>query len=93
MKMGKRFENGRSIKVIKRFSLFCSNQLLNSNMEIRLLHLKDIGVFKDEVVFFLRKEESNLAEIHTLTGQNGTGKTTILQALASGMLGTYQFDF
>jgi hypothetical protein len=55
MKMGKRFENGRSIKVIKRFSLFCSNQLLNSNMEIRLLHLKDIGVFKDEVVFFPEK--------------------------------------
>jgi predicted ATPase len=48
---------------------------------------------KTKLFFFLRKEESNLAEIHILTGQNGTGKTKILQALASGMLGTYQFDF
>jgi DNA repair exonuclease SbcCD ATPase subunit len=54
-------------------------------MEIRLLHLKDIGVFKDEVIFFPEREESNLAETHILTGQNGTGKTTILQALASGI--------
>ncbi len=54
-------------------------------MKIRSLTLKNIGVFEDETISFPKKQDKDLAEIHILTGQNGTGKTTILQALASGM--------
>ncbi|MBC7524687.1 MAG: AAA family ATPase [Flavobacterium sp.] len=55
-------------------------------MKIRSLTLKHIGVFEDETIVFPKKKEKNKAEIHILTGQNGTGKTTILQALAIKML-------
>ena len=55
-------------------------------MKIRSLTLRNIGVFEDETIFFPEKKEKDKAEIHILTGQNGTGKTTILQALASKML-------
>lgn len=55
-------------------------------MKIRSLHLKNIGVFEDETISFPEKQDKDLCEIHILTGENGTGKTTILQALASGML-------
>jgi predicted ATP-binding protein involved in virulence len=51
-------------------------------MKIRSLQLKNIGVFEDETIAF-PENKGNGAEIHILTGQNGTGKTTILQALAS----------
>lgn len=56
-------------------------------MKIRSLTLKNIGVFEDETISFPEKQDKNLAvstgaEIHILTGQNGTGKSTILQALA-----------
>lgn len=49
-------------------------------MKIRSLQLKNIGVFEDETIAF-PENKGNGAEIHILTGQNGTGKTTILQAL------------
>lgn len=55
-------------------------------MKIRSLTLKHIGVFEDETIVFPEKKEKDKAEIHILTGQNGTGKTTILQALAIKML-------
>lgn len=51
-------------------------------MKIRSLTLKNIGVFEDDTISFPEKQDKDLAEIHILTGQNGTGKTTILQALA-----------
>ncbi len=54
-------------------------------MKIRSLTLKNIGVFDDETISFPEKQDKDLAEIHILTGQNGTGKTTILQALASSV--------
>ena len=55
-------------------------------MKIRSLTLKHIGVFEDETIVFPEKKDIDKAEIHILTGQNGTGKTTILQALALKML-------
>ncbi|GGD70157.1 hypothetical protein GCM10011514_37780 [Emticicia aquatilis] len=61
-------------------------------MKIRSLTLKNIGVFEDETISFPEKQDKDMAEIHILTGQNGTGKTTILQALASGMLYTEPFN-
>ncbi len=51
-------------------------------MRIRKLYLKDIGPF-DEVEFEFKPQEKGKAEIHILTGPNGSGKTTVLQALAS----------
>lgn len=60
-------------------------------MKIRSLTLKHIGVFEDETIAFPEKKEKDKAEIHILTGQNGTGKTTILQALAYSVLGTEPF--
>jgi predicted ATP-binding protein involved in virulence len=52
-------------------------------MKIRKLHLKNIGVFDDEEIEFKECPAKDKAEIHILTGENGSGKTTILQALAS----------
>ena len=51
-------------------------------MKIRKLHLKNIGVFDDEEIEFKECPTKDKAEIHILTGENGTGKTTILQAIA-----------
>jgi predicted ATP-binding protein involved in virulence len=52
-------------------------------MKIRKLQLKNIGVFDDETIEFQPCPAKDKAEIHIFTGQNGTGKTTILQALVS----------
>ena len=52
-------------------------------MKIRKLHLKNVGVFDDETIEFQPCPTKDKAEIHILTGQNGSGKTTILMALAS----------
>lgn len=51
-------------------------------MRIRKLYLKEIGPF-DEVEFEFKPQEKGKAEIHILTGPNGSGKTTVLHALAS----------
>ncbi|MBS1811511.1 MAG: AAA family ATPase [Acidobacteria bacterium] len=51
-------------------------------MRIRKLYLKDIGPF-DEVEFEFKPQQSGRAEIHILTGPNGCGKTTTLQALTN----------
>jgi predicted ATP-binding protein involved in virulence len=52
-------------------------------MKIRKLQLKNIGVFDDETINFQECPAKDKAEIHILTGENGSGKTTILMALAS----------
>jgi predicted ATP-binding protein involved in virulence len=52
-------------------------------MRITKIHLQNIGAFEDETIGFLEKTISDRAEIHILTGENGTGKSTILYALAS----------
>lgn len=51
-------------------------------MRISKIHLKNIGVFEDETIEFREKIDPEKAEIHILTGENGTGKSTILYALA-----------
>lgn len=61
-------------------------------MKIRSLQLKNIGVFEDETIHFPEKKGEG-AEIHILTGQNGTGKTTILQALAKALIQIEPFNF
>ncbi|MEQ8188445.1 MAG: AAA family ATPase [Candidatus Eremiobacterota bacterium] len=54
-------------------------------MHISKLELKDIGVFDHLVIEFGRKLREDLADIHILTGINGTGKSTILYALAGAI--------
>ena len=51
-------------------------------MKIRKLQLKNIGPFDDETIEFQECPEDK-AEIHIFTGENGTGKTTLLTALIS----------
>ncbi len=52
-------------------------------MKIRKLQLKNIGVFDDETIEFQPCPAKDKAEIHIFTGQNGSGKSTILATLAS----------
>jgi predicted ATP-binding protein involved in virulence len=54
-------------------------------MRISKLELKDIGVFEHLVIEFGQKIKEDLADIHILTGINGTGKSTILYALAGAV--------
>ncbi|MCU0393044.1 MAG: AAA family ATPase [Thermoflexibacter sp.] len=58
-------------------------------MRISKIHLKNIGVFEDETIEFREKTDPEKAEIHILTGENGTGKSTILYALADGVSFNY----
>ena len=51
-------------------------------MRISKLHLKNIGVFDDEEIVFEPTATQGQAEIHILTGPNGSGKTTILIAMS-----------
>ncbi len=52
------------------------------DLRIESLSLKNVGVFESLSLSFTKKPLRNKAEIHIFTGQNGTGKTTILEALS-----------
>ena len=52
-------------------------------MRIDRIRLQDVGPFEDETIEFPAGQDPNLADVYLLTGQNGTGKSTILYALAS----------
>jgi len=52
-------------------------------MRIDRIRLQDVGTFEDETIEFPAGQDPNLADVYLLTGQNGTGKSTILYALAS----------
>lgn len=52
-------------------------------MRISQLELHNVGVFEYQVIEFQPKVDPDKAEIHILTGVNGSGKSTILYALAS----------
>jgi len=48
-------------------------------LRIEKIHLIGVGVFKDTTIEFSKEHN-----IHIFTGENGTGKTTLLHSLASG---------
>ncbi len=48
-------------------------------MRIEKIHLVGVGVFRDTTIEFSKEHN-----IHIFTGENGTGKTTLLHALAGG---------
>ena len=51
------------------------------NFRIESLEINKIGAFEHIKMDFPKKTDPDKAEIHILTGENGTGKTTILEAL------------
>ena len=51
-------------------------------MKISKLEIKNIGVFDDVTFDFPEERPKNCAEIHIFTGENGTGKSTVLYALS-----------
>lgn len=51
-------------------------------MKISKLELKNIGVFDDVTFDFPEERPNDCAEIHIFTGENGTGKSTVLYALS-----------
>ncbi|MEZ4657479.1 MAG: AAA family ATPase [Caldilineaceae bacterium] len=56
-------------------------------MRISQLELHNVGVFEHQIIEFRPKLDPDKAEIHILTGVNGSGKSTILYALASAFIG------
>lgn len=55
-------------------------------MRITRLELKNVGVFDEQVIDFRPKTDPDKAEIHILTGVNGSGKSTILYSLAGAFV-------
>ena len=55
-------------------------------MRITSVQLFNVGVFDDTTIDFPAEKQDNSAEIHLLTGANGSGKSTILYALAGTVL-------
>lgn len=52
-------------------------------MRIEYIAFRAFSPFADGVISFPRPKENGLAEVHLLTGQNGSGKTRLLCALAA----------
>jgi predicted ATP-binding protein involved in virulence len=52
-------------------------------MHIERILLRDVGPFDDVRIEFPKGSDPQLADVYLLTGPNGTGKSTILYALAS----------
>jgi predicted ATP-binding protein involved in virulence len=52
-------------------------------MRIKKLHLENLGVFDSLNLEFQPSKRQGIAEIIMFTGENGTGKSTLLYALAS----------
>ena len=52
------------------------------NFRIESLEINKIGAFEHLKMDFPKKTDPEKAEIHILTGENGTGKTTFIRMLA-----------
>lgn len=52
-------------------------------MRISAIRLKRLPPFEDVTLEFPKKQEERIGEVQIITGQNGTGKTRLLCALAS----------
>jgi predicted ATP-binding protein involved in virulence len=56
-------------------------------MHIERIRLKDVGPFDDVTIELPKGTDPKLADVYLLTGPNGTGKSTVLYALASVVAG------
>ena len=56
------------------------------NFRIESLEINKIGAFEHLKMDFPKKKDPEKAEIHILTGENGTGKTTVLEALVESII-------
>jgi energy-coupling factor transporter ATP-binding protein EcfA2 len=56
-------------------------------MHIEKILLRDVGPFDDVTIDLPKGNDPQLADVYLLTGPNGTGKSTILYALASVIAG------
>ena len=54
----------------------------SSTMRISAIRLKRLPPFEDVTLVFPKKQEERIGEVQIITGQNGTGKTRLLCALA-----------
>lgn len=52
-------------------------------LRLNSLRVQNIGPFEDLVLNFPKKKAGGLAEIHIFSGENGTGKSTLLEVMAS----------
>lgn len=52
-------------------------------MRITQIQIQNIGAFENETIIFKEKTAPEKAEIHIFVGENGTGKSTLLYALAA----------
>jgi len=53
-------------------------------MRISKIRLKQIGAYDDLSIVFQRNKDPQKADIHIFSGVNGSGKSTVLYALAAG---------
>lgn len=60
---------------------------IQKRFAIRRLEASLIGPFTDLIMDFPQQQDRSKAEIHILTGDNGTGKSTVLQMLANCLPG------
>src|SRR5690349_13848274 len=59
-------------------------------MHIERISLREVGPFDDVTIEFPPGTNKDLADVYLLTGQNGTGKSTILYALAGAIAAGFQ---
>lgn len=59
-------------------------------MRLESLRLKDIGPFDDTTIEFPKGVNDQLADVYLLVGQNGCGKTTALEAIASVLMPPFE---
>lgn len=60
-------------------------------MKLLDLHLKNIGPFLDDTIEFATFDNSK-RQVTIITGENGTGKTIILDAIRGLLLGQFNYD-
>ncbi len=58
-------------------------------MKIKNLTLKNIGPFQNATLNFFKNEESDSSPVTIITGENGTGKTVILDAIRGLLFGSW----
>lgn len=61
-------------------------------MRIEQIGFKDFPPFADGIIDFPENINDELAEVHLITGQNGTGKTRLLSALAAALGNSSDLD-